>query len=181
MNFADLASMNLIDRFNNRRPTASLGTHLDNTVVFASGFNGQFAFFSRLAARFFYIHMLACGTSEYRRRGVPMIGCRNHQCIDRLVVQDTANVRGNRGGTRLRLSNHFSGSLCRSRIDITDRNDFSVRCRKKTFGQRQSATVHPHHRNAYRLIGRSSLLGIQRGLATGLRDRCSGKQRRAGF
>src|SRR5690606_12069478 len=84
---ADRPATDEFDGFRCRRSTPTLVAHLNPAVVLAGGLNQQFAFPRVMTARFLDVHVFAGSAAKDRGWRVPVVAGRNHQNVDRAVIQ----------------------------------------------------------------------------------------------
>ncbi len=90
-----LAELARLDRRGGQGPVAAgaaLGAVLDDPVVPPRGLDGDPAFVDVVAARLFDVDVLARLAAPDRDQGVPVIGRGDRDGVDRLVLEDAADV-----------------------------------------------------------------------------------------
>ena len=127
---ADETLVNLLDDLDRPGPRALLVAHLHDAVEVCLGQGDQLALPRVVRAWFLAVHVLAGLECENGCRGVPEIWRGDDQGIDRLVVEDAAEVGDALRWRRARWRDVLDcghDTVPRSRVDIADVGDFGVR------------------------------------------------------
>ena len=90
--FADLSGVDVLDCLTRDLAAARLRAVLNNPAITTRGFDHQSAFPDVVRARLLKVNVLACIAGQNGRRSMPVIGCRDHHSIDRLVIKDATHI-----------------------------------------------------------------------------------------
>ena len=102
----ELAQFARVDDLGGRGPISArtvLRSVLNDPVVFASGLDGDSALVHVVAARFLDVNVLAGLAGPDRDQRMPVIGSRDRNGVNRLVVEDAADVLNRRRSATARL------------------------------------------------------------------------------
>ena len=147
------SGVEFVDRFDDGRPTAALAPHLHDAVVPPRSRDGQLSFTRIVAAGFFDIDMLAGRACQNRGRGMPMVRRGDDQGVDRLIVENLAEIDDTLRATVLFCADMLHALSQRPAVDVTEISDFRVRNR----GDRRrqgTAAMEAHDAHDELVVGR---------------------------